>query len=143
MTAPGLEVSEIDDDAELWTRQRKQQRAADGELSLKLSVLSADLAAVIEMVQRHGGSLVGRAGLGLLWVRLPGTDDAAEIVAALRSELSGSSKHCLLLDADEATRAKASVWGDVGGGELKLMRSIKSRFDPAGVCAPGLYVADL
>jgi len=143
MTAPGLEVTEIDDDAELWTRQRKQQRAADGEFSLKLSVLPADLAAVIEMVQRHGGSLVGRAGLGLLWVRLPGTDDAAEGVAALRSELPGTSKHCLLLDADEALRAKVSVWGEVGGGELKLMRSIKSRFDPAGVCAPGLYVADL
>ena len=143
MATPGLEVTEIDDDAELWTRQRSEQRAADGEISLKLSVLSTDLGAVIEIARRHGGSLVGRAGLGLVWMRLPGTDDAAEKVAAVRSELPGSSQHCLLLDADEATRTKASVWGDVGMGELKLMRSIKSRFDPAGVCAPGIYLADL
>ncbi|MGH2827737.1 MAG: FAD-binding oxidoreductase [Actinomycetota bacterium] len=143
MATPGLDISEIEDDAELWARQRSGQRAADGEIALKLSVLSTDLAAAIEIARRHGGSLVGRAGLGLLWMRLPATDDAAEEFAAVRSELPRSSAHCVLLDADSATRAKASVWGDVGAGELELMRSIKSRFDPAGVCSPGIYVADL
>jgi glycolate oxidase FAD binding subunit len=142
MAASGLDISEIEDDAELWARQRNGQRAADGEIALKLSVLSTDLAAVIEIARRHGGSLVGRAGLGLLWMRLPATDDAAEELAAMRSELPRSSAHCVLLDADSATRAKTSVWGDLGAGELELMRSIKSRFDPAGVCAPGLYMAD-
>jgi glycolate oxidase FAD binding subunit len=142
MAASGLDISEIEDDAELWARQRNGQRAADGEIALKLSVLSTDLAAVIEIARRHGGSLVGRAGLGLLWMCLPATDDAAEEMAAVRSELPRSSAHCVLLDADPSTRAKASVWGDLGTGELELMRSIKSRFDPAGVCAPGLYMAD-
>ena len=143
MATPGLEVAENDDDKELWARQRNGQRAADGEIALKLSVLSKDLAAVIEIARRHGGSLVGRAGLGLLWMRLPATAGAAEDLSAVRSELPGSSAHCVLLDADQATRAKAPVWGDLGAGELKLMRSIKARFDPAGVCAPGIYVADL
>jgi glycolate oxidase FAD binding subunit len=142
MAASGLDISEIENDAELWARQRNGQRAADGEIALKLSVLSTDLAAVIEIARRHGGSLVGRAGLGLLWMCLPATDDAAEEMAAVRSELPRSSAHCVLLDADPSTRAKASVWGDLGTGELELMRSIKSRFDPAGVCAPGLYMAD-
>lgn len=142
MAAPGLDISEIEDDAELWARQRNGQRAADDEIALKLSVLSTDLAAVIEIARRHGGSLVGRAGLGLLWMCLPARDDAAEELAAVRSELPRSSAHCVLLDADPSTRAKDLVWGDLGAGELELMRSIKSRFDPAGVCAPNLYMAD-
>lgn len=143
MATPGLEVTETDDDDELWARQRTEQRAGDGEISLKLSLLSTDLGAGVEIARRLGGSLVGRAGLGLLWLSLPDTGVAAKKLAAVRAGLPGPSRHCVLLDADEATRAMASVWGDVGAGELKLMRSIKSRFDPAGVCAPGLYVADL
>lgn len=143
LAGSGLEVSQTEDDQGLWAAQRNAQRAGQGEIGLKLSMLPGDLARVIEAVARLRGSLVGRAGLGLLWVRMPSDGDGSTVIARLRGELDGIAAHVVVLDAGEETRAATSVWGEMRAGELALMRSVKSRFDPAGVCAPGLLGAEL
>ena len=131
----GLDVTETADDAVLWTEQRDAQRAGADELSVKVSALPGDLSEIVAVTKRLGGSLVGRAGLGLYWLRAPSTTQVDE----LRRELGAVARHCVLLDAPGSVRAEADVWGEPDPGMLRLMRAIKSRFDPAGVCAPGLH----
>ncbi|MGH2774448.1 MAG: FAD-binding oxidoreductase [Actinomycetota bacterium] len=134
-----LDVTETDDDAALWVEQRDGQRAGDDELSVKLSSLPGDLAEIVAATQRFEGSLVGRGGLGLYWLRAPSTTPVDEV----RRELGALARHCVLLDAPADVRAEADVWGEPDPGMLQLMRAVKSRFDPAGVCAPGLHVGGI
>jgi FAD/FMN-containing dehydrogenase len=47
---------------------------------------------------------------------------------------------CVLLDAPEEVRAELDPWQLGDGPELELMRRTKQRFDPAGVCNPGLLL---
>jgi glycolate oxidase FAD binding subunit len=135
----GLDVTETADDAVLWTQQRDAQRAGADELSVKVSALPGDLSEIVAATKRLGGSLVGRAGLGLNWLRVPSTTQVDE----LRRELGAVARHCVLLDAPAGVRAEADVWGEPDQGMLRLMRAIKSRFDPAGVCAPGLHTGGI
>jgi glycolate oxidase FAD binding subunit len=135
----GLDVTETADDAVLWTEQRDAQRAGADELSVKVSALPGDLSEIVAVTKRLGGSLVGRAGLGLCWLRVPSTTQMDE----LRRELGAVARHCVLLDAPGGVRAEADVWGEPDPGMLGLMRAVKSRFDPAGVCAPGLHVGGI
>jgi FAD/FMN-containing dehydrogenase len=82
---------------------------------------------------------VARAGLGLVWITLP--DASAEAVRELRARLAPAP--CVVLDAPEALRAEVDPWGEVGSGELELMRRVKARFDPHGACNAGLYVGGI
>jgi glycolate oxidase FAD binding subunit len=135
----GLDVTETADDAALWAEQRDAQRAGADELSVKVSALPGDLSEIVAVTKRLGGSLVGRAGLGLYWLRAPSTTHMDE----LRRELGAVARYCVLLDAPAGVRAEADVWGEPDPGMLRLMRAIKSRFDPAGVCAPGLHTGGI
>jgi len=135
----GLDVTETDEDATLWAEQRDAQRAGEGEISVKVSALPDDFGDVIAATQRLGGSLVGRAGLGLYWLRAPSTMSLTEV----RRELGQVARHAVLLDAPKPVRAEANVWGDPDPGTLRLMQAVKSRFDPAGVCAPGLFAGGI
>jgi glycolate oxidase FAD binding subunit len=134
-----LDVSETDDDAALWAEQRDAQRADDGGVSIKLSALPGDFEELVAATQRLEGSLVGRASLGLYWLRVPSTTPLDEV----RRELRRVARYSVLLDAPENTRATGKVWGDPDPGALRLMQAVKMRFDPAGVCAPGLFVGGI
>jgi glycolate oxidase FAD binding subunit len=117
----------LEDDAGAWEEQRGGQR---GELVVRVSTVQTGLADVFRASDRLGGSVVGRAALGLLWVRLP-ADAGAAAVRELREALAPAS--CVVLDAPEDVRAEIDPWGIPEGPELELMRRVKQRFDPAGV----------
>ncbi len=138
----GLVTSVDEDDEALWARQREGQRSPEGVV-VKVSAGQASLRGVLEAASRAGATLVGRAGLGLSWLRLDGMDDAAAIdrVRALRKELAPAS--VTVLDAPAAVREAVDPWGPVDPGRLALQRSVKARFDPTGACAPGLYVGGI
>jgi FAD/FMN-containing dehydrogenase len=61
----------------------------------------------------------------------------------IRSQLSTVARHAVLLDAPDDVRAVGDVWGEPDPGALRLMQAVKSRFDPAGICAPGLFVGGI
>lgn len=154
--AGGLEVEVVaDGDEDLWERQRGAQRvvpasgsagdagaAGAGGAAVKVSALAADLPRVVGAAQALSGTAVGRAGLGLFWVRLPGgtPGDVVAAVEDLRRRLAPSP--CVLLDAAVEVRQKLDPWGDATG-PLGLMRRVKQRFDPAGVCHPGVFVGGI
>jgi glycolate oxidase FAD binding subunit len=106
----------------------------------RVSSLQTQLPHVLRLTEELGGGMVGRAALGICWISLP-PEAGAEGVQRLRRELAPSP--CVLLDAPDGVRTAVDPWGLEPDGALELMRSVKQRFDPAGVLAPGLLVGGL
>jgi glycolate oxidase FAD binding subunit len=130
----GLDAIVIDDDSGAWAQQRERQR---GELVVRVSGVQTGLADLLRAADELGGSVVGRAALGLSWLTLP-ADTKASALRHLRS--ARSPAHCTVLDAPDAIRAELDPWGLEEGPELELMRSVKARFDPQGVVGIGVLV---
>jgi glycolate dehydrogenase FAD-binding subunit len=126
----GLEPEIVEDDEELWARQRAGQRTSDRAV-VRVSGLQAELARTIRATESLGGSLVGRASLGISWITL----DPSRI-ADLRRELEPFP--CVVLDAPRDVRASLNVWD---AEPSALAQRVKQRFDPAGVFAPGTFPA--
>ena len=134
MRADGLEnVEAVEDDAELWERQRGAQRSPDG-IVLKVSGRPADLEAVIRTAREQRGTVVSRAALGLSWLALPAEAD----VAAVREALS--PRPVAVLDGAEHV---ADAWPAPPEGTLAVMARVKERFDPARIFRPGAFVGGI
>ena len=67
----GLVTSVEDDDDAIWARQREGQRSPDGVV-VGVAAGPASLRLVLEAARAAGATLVGRAALGLAWLRLDG-----------------------------------------------------------------------
>ena len=132
----GLAVEIDNDDESCWEAQRSAQR---GDVVVKVSALPSSLPAAMAATQELGGTLVARAGLGLAWIQLDPTGGVAA-VDELRRLLAPAP--CVVLDAPTEVRAALDPWGGQTG-PVELMRKVKERFDPAGVCAPGLFVGGI
>jgi glycolate oxidase FAD binding subunit len=134
----GLDASVMHDDAGAWEAQRTAQR---GALIVRVAALQTQLADILRAAERHGGIVVGRAALGICWISLS-PEDGAETVRRLRAELAPAQ--CVVLDAPDEVRAQLDPWGlDSGSPALELMRRTKARFDPHGVCSPGVFVGGI
>ncbi len=140
----GCETDLHESDTALWDEQRTGQRADGGAAVVKVSALQTDLATVVNAASRLKASLVGRAGLGVHYVRLPHSGDGDELVASIE-ELRAlvRPRPAVVLDAPAEVRAKASVWGDLDDGALDVMRAVKARFDPHNICSPGVFVGGI
>jgi glycolate oxidase FAD binding subunit len=111
----GLETELVADDEPLWQAQREGQRSPEG-LVVRVSAVQTDLEQLAALAERHGATLVGRAGLGLFWLRLDGGDPGA-----LLSELQGHVTVTLDRPAGMALEAPPSN---------ALLARLKERFDP-------------
>ena len=126
-------LNEDEDNVEDWAIHRDHQRSADG-IVVKVAGRATDLPAVIRESQRHGGSVVSRAALGLSWIRLPADAD----VEALREALA--PRACTVLDGADRVD---DPWPAVDPGVLAVMQRIKARFDPGRAFKPGAFVGGL
>lgn len=133
--ALALEGEIVEQDEALWSAQRDGQR---GELVMRVSTTQQGLAAVLAAAAARNALVVARAALGLAWIALPTVQLAA--IHELRAELAPAP--CVVLDAPAELRAAVDPW-DGDTAPLALMRAIKARFDPHGVCNPGLFVGGL
>jgi glycolate oxidase FAD binding subunit len=114
----GLEAELIADDESHWQAQREAQRSPRG-LVVRVSGVQTDLASLAEIAERHGATLVGRAGLGLFWLRLDEGDGAALLDELRRGYVA------VALDRPPGMSVAAP-------DPNLLQRRIKERFDPAG-----------
>jgi glycolate oxidase FAD binding subunit len=133
----GLEEIDVAaEDEALWERQRAGQRSRDGVLVM-VSARPSALAGVLRAAESCGGAVVGRAALGTSYVEVePGAVEP--LFAALPS-----GALTVVRDAPSELRPVLDVWGVQDGPALELMRRVKARFDPAGVCNPGLFVGGI
>jgi glycolate oxidase FAD binding subunit len=113
----GLEAELVEDDESLWRAQRDAQRSPAG-LVVRVSAVQTDLAELAELAERHGATLVGRAGLGLFWLRLDEGD-----FGGLLEDLS--ARITLVLDRPAELSLEPR--------EPTLLEArVKERFDPTG-----------
>jgi glycolate oxidase FAD binding subunit len=119
----GLEAELVEDDDALWQAQRDAQRSPSG-LVVKVSALQTDLPELVRVARDHGAILVGRAGLGLHWLRL---DDgpADGFVTLLRRRWRAA-----VLDRPAGLELEHD--GPVDAGARLLTQRVKERFDPDG-----------
>jgi glycolate dehydrogenase FAD-binding subunit len=113
----------VEDDDALWQAQRDGQRSPSG-LVVKVSALQTDLPDLLRVARDHGATLVGRAGLGLHWVRLDEGDPAA-LLAALRGRFA-----TVVLDHPPGVEPGPHEPRDAGA--RLLAGRVKERFDPEG-----------
>jgi glycolate oxidase FAD binding subunit len=140
MEEADLEARLVDDDEELWERQRVRQRSAQGA-GMRVSGLASELPAVLRTAQEVGASVVGRAALGLSWMTLDDRD-TSELVSGIEEVRRRLDPFvCVVLDAPTEVREKVDAWGEAEA--VALMRRIKNRFDPPGVCSPGIFVGGI
>ncbi len=138
----GLDPAPLDTGDQAWERQRSGQRSAGGVV-LRVAGVQSDLPRIAELADGAGASLVGRAGLGVYWLKLDGLADAAatEVAGDLRAGLR--PRACVLLDAPEAVRRELDVWDESDPGRLALARRLKQRFDPTSTLNPGIFVGGI
>ena len=141
MESLGVTVKILDGAAEerAWVGQRTGQRSASG-LMVRVAGRPSRLATAIDATEALGGSLVGRAGLGVWWIRVPlaRSEDGDDRLASLRRRVGPMS--AVVLDGSDGI---ADPWGSPEEGAMALMRRVRERFDPAGICNPGIFVGGL
>src|SRR3954447_2554990 len=115
MATHELQTEIVEDDEALWRGQREGQRSPSGTV-VKVSGVQTGLEAVLDAAQRHGAHMVGRAGLGLSWLRLEdrAPDEMARAVLELRRALEPAA--CMVLDAAPEMRAQLEPWSPLGPG---------------------------
>jgi glycolate oxidase FAD binding subunit len=111
----------VEDDEELWQAQRDAQRSAGG-LVVKVSALQTDLPDLVRLAREHRAVLVGRAGLGLYWLRLDDGDHDALVRAA-----RGRSRAVVL---DHPAGLEPGPHEPAEAGARMLADRVKQRFDP-------------
>ena len=117
----GLATEIVDDDTP-WDEQRAGQR---GPLVIKVSALPTRLPSLLRVADELDASVVGRATLGLWWLRIE--EPSAVPVERLRRDfIAAVEDHPAELEVDRS--------GPIPAPTRELMRRVKERFDPAGVC---------
>jgi glycolate oxidase FAD binding subunit len=92
---------------------------------IKVSTLPTRIPELLRAADELGGSLVGRAALGLSWLRLE--EPSAAAVERVRREF-------IAVVQDRPPDLDVDPSGPIDDGVRNLMRRVKERFDPAGVC---------
>ncbi|HEV7844899.1 MAG TPA: FAD-binding oxidoreductase [Thermoleophilaceae bacterium] len=118
----GLATEIAEDDGSLWDEQRAAQR---GPLVVKVSSLPTRLPDLLRAADELGGSVVGRATLGLSWVRFE--EPSAAAVERLRRDFVAAV-------LDRPADLDVDPVAPIDPPTLALMQRVKERFDPAGVC---------
>jgi glycolate oxidase FAD binding subunit len=104
---------------------------------VRIAARPSGLAEVLSASDACGGTVVGRAGLGLSYLELD-----PDALPRLHDHMP-SGATATLLDAPAQLRAESDPWGPLESPALGLMRNVKARFDPARTCNPGLFVGGI
>jgi glycolate oxidase FAD binding subunit len=139
----GLQAAVADDDEPLWAAQRAAQRSVEGGAVVRVSGLQTRLADACVAAQVAGGTLVGRAALGISWIALPpaAPGELVTSIARVRKVLAPSP--CVVLDAPAYVRTHLDPWDHPEDSALVLMRRVKARFDPTATCNPAIFVGGI
>ena len=130
------------DESEAWRRHEARVFGGEGTI-VKVVVLPSDLSATLAWLEEAAPArsldcaMVGRAGLGALYLRLAGPVQAqASLVRALRERIDPGRGSAVIRQAEGELRSLVDVWGPLGDG-FSLMQQVKLRFDPGGILNPG------
>jgi glycolate oxidase FAD binding subunit len=139
MSAAGLiRVDVTDQDSALWARQRAGQRSPRRAL-VRVSARPSQLPLLLTLADLCGATVVGRAASGVSYVEL----DPARVPELRRGLVSGMYAELLDRPLGDPAPESSDPWGPQDESAVALMRAVKTRFDPARVCNPGLFVGGI
>ena len=130
-------------DQEQAAWERHAAHWSPGGTLVKLSTVPAELFATLAWLRDRAAAdglemaAAGRAGLGVVDVRLDGPPDAqAGLVAVLRGRLPAGRGSAVIRRGGPELRRRVDSWGPIGDG-MRVMMAIKRQFDPAALLNPG------
>ena len=91
-------------------------------------------------------AVVAQPGHGVAWIALSGSPAPAQVVrevTQLRRALEPEGGSLVLERAPSGLKAEAEAWGDINPEILRIMKRLKSEFDPGDLLAPGRFVGRL
>jgi glycolate oxidase FAD binding subunit len=133
----GLEgVAASSSDSTIWTRQRAGQRSAD-QAVLRVQARPSALPQILDLADSANAIVVGRTALGISHLTL-----AVNQIATVRAGLPADAC-AVLLDIPARARGTVEPWGPTDETSLLAMRHLKTRFDPAAICNPGVFVGGI
>lgn len=132
-------VSGSDEDR-LWN-QHGTFADADQCALLKISVLPADLAGTLGLIERLAGkrgyAAAGRAGVGVFRLCILGEVQLQKrVIEGLRDAFPLGRGSAIVVHGSDELKTHVDVWGPIGDS-LPLMRAVKQQFDPAGILSAG------
>jgi glycolate oxidase FAD binding subunit len=136
----GASIVPADSESLLWDDHSRRPWAGDGAV-IKLTLLPTDIAPTLAWLAEAASGAdyetVGRAGVGVLLVRIGGdTATQARALNGLRTRLQPDRGRAILVRGSDELKSLVDVWGPMGDG-LALMRTVKERFDPDNILNPG------
>jgi glycolate oxidase FAD binding subunit len=133
----GLEgVAASSSDSTIWTRQRAGQRSAD-QAVLRVQARPSALPQILDLADSANAIVVGRTALGISHLTL-----AVNQIATVRAGLPADAC-AVLLDIPARARGTVGPWGRTDETSLLAMQHLKTRFDPAAICNPGVFVGGI
>ena len=139
---------EADGHTRFWDAARQQQ---NGPVTCKISLLLDEIAPFLARAQnicqeyQLPSSAMAHAGSGIIYLQLQpadATDRLASAMSQLRALAQSSRGSLVVTRAPAALKARINVWGDARP-DLKLMQTLKQKFDPAGTFVKGRFVGGL
>lgn len=133
-------------DAPSWWGKEPQPASTRLKVSHEIAALSELLAAIRQAESTAGVRTVlrGSPGVGtslLSVVDEPSAESVVHLVESLRDQAARFGGAVVVLDTTDEVRELVDLWGPVSG--LDLMRSVKRRFDPRRLLAPGRFVGGI
>ncbi len=131
-----------------WNAVRAQQI---GPVVCKVALLINDvapfLAAGQTICQQHqlASSAIAHAGSGVIYLQLQPTDAVDRLAAAigqLRARALKGRGSLVITHAPTALKAQINVWGEARP-DLRLMETLRQKFDPANTLVKGRFVGGL
>lgn len=129
-----------DDERGEWDAHRSRPWNGSGAVA-RVTLLPANLTPALDAIASAsidgGCDLIGRAGLGVLLVRLDGdASSQASAISSLRAAVLPLGGTVAVLRASPELAAAVDAWGPMGDA-FRVMQSVKRAFDPGGVLNPG------
>jgi glycolate oxidase FAD binding subunit len=115
---------------------------------LRAATLPVEVGTVLEAAQaaaRERGTAVrtlAHAANGIVRIAVLRPADVEPLLSALRPRLESAGGSLVVQRALPEVKARFDVWGATGSG-TELMRRLKAAYDPAGLLAPGRFVAGI
>ena len=136
----GVAVLRNDEESALWIEHGRRPWSGEGAV-FKVTMLPADVAPTVAWLSGLSRDIdhdiVGRAAVGVLLVRVGGSDESqARLLAALRERIRPGRGSAVVVRGSDSFRTMIDPWGPLGDG-VALMQSIKKQFDPKGILNPG------